>query len=297
MSVVVATHSGPFHADDVLAWALISVFRHPDAQLIRTRDQSKIDSADIVVDVGGAFDVTRCRFDHHQTSYQGPLSSAGMVLNWLTSTQDIEEDLSQYLREVLVDYVDEVDNGRRVPDPVVPCFASMVEAYAQDHHSLEAFTDGFHEAAKMAVRYVEGIVRGYRAQREAEKVVCEAMKKASEKLSVVMVFEKYCKWKPAYFANGGAHHPTEYVLMPGVEGTWRVLAIPPAENSFAQKRPLPEEWAGLTDEALSEKTGIPGAIFCHKNRFIAVFQTREIALETLERHNLIAMRVEPNPMG
>ena len=141
MSVVVATHSGPFHADDVLAWALISVFRHPDAQLIRTRDQSEIDAADIVVDVGGDYDVARCRFDHHQTSYQGPLSSAGMVLDWLTATRDIDDDLSQHLRAVLVDYVDAVDNGRRVPDSAVPCFATMVEAYAQDHHSLDDFGD------------------------------------------------------------------------------------------------------------------------------------------------------------
>jgi uncharacterized UPF0160 family protein len=290
MGVLVATHSGPFHADDVLAWALIRVFRHPLAELIRTRDLEEIERADIVVDVGGEFNVARHRFDHHQTSYTGPLSSAGMVLEWLKTTGDIEVDLAHYLREILVDYVDDVDNGRRLPERDVPCFASMVEGYAQGHQSLDAFTAAFVLAGNMASQFLEGLVRGFEAQREASKVVLQAMKEAEEKRVTVICFETYYKWKPAYFSHGGASHPTQYVLMPGVEGTWRVVAIPPSENSFAQKRPLPASWAGLTGADLVQKTGIEGAIFCHKNRFIAVFETMAIALETLERHNLLALQ-------
>jgi len=46
--------------------------------------------------------------------------------------------------------------------------------------------------------------------------------------------------------------------------------------------PLPQEWAGLIDEELKEASGIPGAIFCHKGRFISVWETREDALKALE---------------
>ena len=287
MGVLVATHSGPFHADDVLAWALIRVFRHPDARLLRTRDQTEIDRADIVMDVGGSYDAKSFRFDHHQTAYTGPLSSAGMVLEWLTGEGNVDVDLSAHLRTVVVKYVDDVDNGRVMPDRSVPCFASMVEAYAQAHETLDDFTVGFLKAGEMATHYVQGIVRGFEAQQEAEKVVCAAMKDAELRSSVVMFFDQYYKWKPAYFKNDGARHSTEFVLMPGVEGTWRVVAIPPKENSFGQKRSLPENWAGLTGRALSDKTGVEGAVFCHKNRFIAVFETKGIALETLERHALL----------
>ena len=38
MPLTVATHYGKFHADDVLAWALVQRFLDPDAQLVRTRD-------------------------------------------------------------------------------------------------------------------------------------------------------------------------------------------------------------------------------------------------------------------
>jgi uncharacterized UPF0160 family protein len=48
------------------------------------------------------------------------------------------------------------------------------------------------------------------------------------------------------------------------------------------RRPLPLAWAGLLDTELKVVTGISGAIFCHKGRFISVWETREDALKALE---------------
>ena len=42
---------------------------------------------------------------------------------------------------------------------------------------------------------------------------------------------------------------------------------------------LPQAWAGLTDAALEQASGVPGARFCHNGRFIAVAATREAVLE------------------
>src|SRR5688500_11478275 len=98
MSLLVATHDGPFHADDVMAFALIRTFVDADAQVVRTRDPARIDAADVVADVGGVYDRGRRRFDHHQASYQGPWSSAGMVLDWLASEGHVDEELAAQLR-------------------------------------------------------------------------------------------------------------------------------------------------------------------------------------------------------
>ena len=46
--------------------------------------------------------------------------------------------------------------------------------------------------------------------------------------------------------------------------------------------PQPLQWAGLLDEDLKRVSGIPGAVFCHKGRFISVWETREDALKALE---------------
>ena len=121
----VVTHSGKFHADDVLAWSLLCQF-HPkssDLNLTRTRDATIVEQADIVFDVGGIFNPTDCRFDHHQNEYQGPLSSAGMVLKWLLDMEHIDQTLFTALNETIVSYVDDVDNGRIEEDKYVPWFS------------------------------------------------------------------------------------------------------------------------------------------------------------------------------
>jgi len=286
MPMVVATHDGPFHADDVMAVALLRTFVAPDATIVRTRDPARIDEADIVVDVGALHEPARGRFDHHQSSYQGPLSSAGMVLQWLIAEGTVDGELGERLQKGAVDYIDEVDNGRTAPDPRVPCFPRIVEALNQPARSHEAFDRAF----ASAVGFAEAWLQGWRAEHErvleARRVVTAAMADAVERGTRVIELEEYLPWKEVYFAHGGVEHPTDYVLHPGTDGSWRIVAIPPKLGDFDQKRSLPAEWAGLTDEDLEAVTGIPGSVFCHKNRFIAVFRTREAALAAIDRFGL-----------
>ena len=171
MSLTIATHSGPFHADDVLAVALIRRFVDEHATVVRTRDPARLQAADLVVDVGGTFDPAAGRFDHHQNSYQGPLSSAGMVLEWLEAEDRVPDDLAAHLRDRLVDYVDDVDNGRRQPDRAVPCFAGLVEAMREGHEGAQAFDAAFEQAVGVAGGYVAGLQRAWRATVEARQVV------------------------------------------------------------------------------------------------------------------------------
>ncbi|MHB9102314.1 MAG: MYG1 family protein, partial [Sulfuricella sp.] len=80
---VAATHSGSFHADDVLAAATLRLV-NPALPILRTRDQEQLDAADIIFDVGRVFDSAACRFDHHQLEYKEarenglPYSSFGL---------------------------------------------------------------------------------------------------------------------------------------------------------------------------------------------------------------------------
>jgi len=287
MPTTVATHSGPFHADDVLAWALIRTFFDADAGLIRTRDQALIETADIVVDVGSLYEPASLRFDHHQQEYTGPLSSAGMVLQWLESAGHITPALAAELNSQMVSYVDDVDNGRRMPDTSVPCFALLVSAYNQGCHTLAEFDAAFRRAGEAAAGMVTGIVAGHRERLTNAATVIAAMDAAREAGQNVIFMDRYYSWKDIYFENGGEEHITEYVLHPGIDGRWRASAIPPVRGSFGQKRSFPESWAGLRDAELSAVAGVEGALFCHKNRFIAVFTTREGALEAMGRFGLL----------
>jgi uncharacterized UPF0160 family protein len=287
MSLSVATHSGPFHADDVLAWAMVRCFVDESATLVRTREPELIERSDMVMDVGGIYDPSSLRFDHHQHSYQGPLSSAGMVLEWLRDTQRISHLLFAELRLQLVRYVDDVDNGRVAPIEGIPCFPSMVDRYNMGCVSLEDFDGAFQRVSDAALGLLQGIAAGVAQEKRNEEIVRAAMSDAVARRSNIMVLETYVSWKKPYFAHGGAEHGTEFVLHPGFDGSWRVVAIPPELGSFAQKCSLPESWAGLRDEELSTISGVDGAVFCHKNRFIAVWKTREQLEEALKRANLL----------
>ena len=108
----VVTHSGKFHADDVLSWSLLQEFYPHQMKLTRTRKQHIIKTADIVFDVGGIYDPDTGRFDHHQNDYLGPLSSAGMILIWLLEKNYLNQELYYALQKKLINYVDGVDNGR-----------------------------------------------------------------------------------------------------------------------------------------------------------------------------------------
>ncbi len=286
MSLTVGTHSGTFHADDVLAFSLIRSFVDEEAVVVRTRDAERLDACDIVVDVGGVFDPESLRFDHHQGTYLGPRSSAGMVLDWLESSGRVAPDLATHLRDRVVEYVDAVDTGREAPRVDVPCFARMVEAIGLGCEGAEAQLAAFWKASDVGLLLLEGLTRGHARIAEARAHVAERMAEAVRAGSSVIELDRYVPWKPAYFALGGETHPTDYVLFPSDDATWKLIAIPPTLGQFEQKRPLPASWAGKLNEELSAATGVEGSVFCHKNRFIAVFRSREGALDALRRFGL-----------
>ena len=127
--MLVMTHSGNFHADDVLAWALLSTFLTEELELVRTRDKELLATGDLIFDVGGRYSPSDGQFDHHQAEYQGPLSSAGMILLWLFNNQHISEELYLVLRSEIVDYVDAVDNGALLPTAGSGSFPIIVDYY------------------------------------------------------------------------------------------------------------------------------------------------------------------------
>ena len=66
-------------------------------------------------------------------------------------------------------------------------------------------------------------------------------------------------------------------------GQRHVLRTVPVEaGSFDARMDLPAAWAGLREAELAAVTGVPDALFCHTNLFIAVARSREGALRLAE---------------
>lgn len=126
--IILGTHSGKFHLDEVLATAILLNI-YPNARLIRSRNQDELNKADIVYDVGGIYDPKTLRFDHHQrsfketfsTDYNVRLSSAGLVYRHfakqLLEKYEIEPK-NEVIEEIYEEYflaIDAQDNGIENP--------------------------------------------------------------------------------------------------------------------------------------------------------------------------------------
>uniref|UniRef100_A0A3Q3JHU2 Uncharacterized protein n=1 Tax=Monopterus albus TaxID=43700 RepID=A0A3Q3JHU2_MONAL len=289
----IGTHNGTFHCDEVLACFLLRQLpEYKDAEIIRTRDQAQLEECDIVVDVGGEFDPKTHRYDHHQRTFaesfhslrpEKPwvtkLSSAGLVYLYfgrrlLSQLTQLKEDdmqlevLYDKLYENFVEEVDAIDNGISQCDEE-PRYAITSTLSARVGHLNPRWNsrsqdteEGFRKAMKMV----------------GEEFLDRLDFYQSSWLPARVVVEKAIKERYQVDPSG------EIVsFSQDLNGHWRVQCVPAGLHTFQNRLPLPEEWRGVRDEALSELSGIKGCIFVHAGGFLGGNKTQEGALEMARR--------------
>jgi uncharacterized UPF0160 family protein len=274
------THDGSFHADEVTACALLLLFDLIDETNIqRSRNPDILNRCEFVCDVGGVYDPEEKLFDHHQTTYKGTLSSAGMILEYLKSKEVITDIAYQYFNHALVMGVDAHDNG---VDPQIPgycSFSNVVSNFVPASHevSVEEMNTAFHDALNFVKGHLRRLWERFLYIQSCRDIVAAEMAKNKE----CLIFDRGLPWLEAFFEMNGANHPAKFVIMPsGVH--WKLRGIPPSyDQRMKVRHPLPQEWAGLLENELKQVSGISGAIFCHKGRFISVWETKEDALKAL----------------
>ena len=294
---VLATHSGKFHCDEVFAYAVLRLalgLHSPGADhvLLRTRKAELIESADIVWDVGGAFDAARKRFDHHQRGAPvrddgTPWSSAGLV--WQVygeravaallpgGAQGFAAAIAAELDKSVVLRIDEQDNGVSAHGPVAKDnlgLGRLVEDCnpAWDDPAADGPTAGdaaFLEAARLVQDVLARRVESMRAKHEAVSIVLTAYAAAADKR--ILVLERGMPWKNVIFSHD---LPVLFTISPASNGNWMVDTVPPEPGSFAQRLSLPESWAGLQNAELAAESGVEDAVFVHLRRFVGAARTR-----------------------
>lgn len=275
------THDGTFHADEVTACALLILFGLIDENKIhRTRDRKTLAQCEYVCDVGGIYDPEKKLFDHHQAEYRGPLSSAGMILLYLKNSGLLHQSAYNFFNESLILGVDANDNGKE-PQMVGYCsYSDVIANFAPILHDPppEEQDLAFLEALRFTLTHLQRLRQRYDYMQSCKAIVEESMAKNE----VCLVFDKGIPWLELFFALGGKEHLAEFVVMPS-GGHWTLRCIPPSlEDKMNVRTPLPEDWAGLLEDDLKKVSGIPGAIFCHKGRFISVWETKADAMKALE---------------
>jgi len=276
------THDGTFHADEVTALALLLLFDLIDEdKIVRTRDLSVLNECEFVCDVGGIYNPEKKRFDHHQSEYDGPLSSAGMVLEYLMDTQSISEDLYRFFNHSLILGVDAIDNGQITPQLGHCSFSGVIANFVPVRYDSgdDVVNRAFFHALHFSKNHLKQLQERFHYINECASYVEKAMKEGKH----LLTFDRSMPWMESFFNLGGEEHPALFLIMPAGDH-WKLRGIPPSmRDKMRVRRPLPKEWAGLLDTDLEKVSGIDGALFCHKGRFISVWKTKEGALKAYEK--------------
>lgn len=276
------THDGTFHADEVTACAILLFFKLIDRNtIVRTRDSHILDTCEFVCDVGGLFDPEKKRFDHHQVEYKGPLSSAGMILEYLRSQGLLTSHDYDFLNNSLIRGVDAHDNGRDPQVPGICTFSHVISNFTPVHYDVGPETQDscFFQALEFALGHIQRLWERYQYNQSCKDIVTHAMAEFRD----CLIFDKPIPWMDTFFEEGGSHHPARFVIMPSGK-YWKLRGIPPSsDDKMKVRQPLPEEWAGLLEQDLKRISGIHGALFCHKGRFISVWETKQDALTAFEK--------------
>ena len=287
--LVVVTHDGTFHTDDVFACAVLSlVFTDREIEVVRTRDEATIQAGDIVFDVGGIYDPETMRFDHHQkggadTRDNGiPYASFGLVWKQYGVELAGSIDNAQFIDEQLVQGIDGADNGvvNKVSDNGVYSY-SVIDAISALRPTWEedlSMDEAFMEAVNMAVNILERMMRhaeGYSHARELLEISYEE----SVDKTVIDIGKEY----PGWYEVMSSYPEPLYVIYERSDGSWGVKAVRETPTEFTPRKPLPEEWAGLRDEELQAVSGVPDAIFCHNGRFMVAAKSKEGALTLAQK--------------
>lgn len=290
--VIIATHDGMFHADDVFAVAslLCLLDKTPVlATIARTRVEEMIRKADFVVDVGSIDDAEKNRFDHHQIGGAGKrvngISYASFGLVWKKFGKDIagNEEVARIVDKNLVASIDADDSGIDLYKKV---FVDTVPYTIGDFiHNLrptwqepaDVVDSRFLEAVSFGRKVLEREIAFAKASLAGEVEVRASYEKAEDKRIVVLDVFYSCE---ALLAN---FREPLFVVFPRPDGSWAVKTVRDDISLFKNRKNLPKEWAGKRDHDLAQITGVPDAIFCHNGLFMAVAKSKEgvIALAKL----------------
>lgn len=318
--VKIATHDGCFHADEALACFMLKKLpEYKNAEIVRTRDQSIIETCDIVVDVGGVYGPSKHRYDHHQNTFKETiqtlrpeltssvrLSSAGLIYHHF-GERVFEAVLGKqldknYLRKLFsyvyfhfMEEIDAVDNG-------IPMYDQGVQLYSY-HTSLSSRVGNLHpvwnapnreftpelfeKAMEMTGKeFLECVHRFSDVWWPARTLVQEAMDKRFEvHPSGEIIQVPLCPWLSHVFdieKEQNIEGVIKFAIWLDGESC-RVRAVPENPGSFRLRVPLHPSWHGLRDEQLQVKSGVADAAFIHNTGFIGGAKSKEGALALADK--------------
>ncbi|WP_019140175.1 MYG1 family protein [Noviherbaspirillum massiliense] len=308
--MIIATHSGKFHADDVWAVAVLDIV-FPGCELVRSRDPEIIAASDFAVDVGGIWDPQAGRFDHHQKGFDGArlsgvtYASAGLVwkehgarcVKRIAEMHAGYEITEEQAREIayaidgdLVQYLDMADNGAARNAPGGYGLSAVISGFNPtwiDEQAAGAAAEDLRlQQFRRAMAFMADIIVNAVRYRVGGLLAVQQVKQSTllEDGRVLFLENGALPW--ATLVRNQMPKVLFVIGRNAAEQRYTLHAVPANPETFEARKDLPAAWAGLREADLAAVTGVPDAVFCHNKRFIAAARSyegiREMARLALE---------------
>ncbi len=309
-TLVIGTHNGIFHADEVVAIAILCLlYEDYEIIIVRTRDAETLALCDICVDVGEG------KYDHHQRGFDlyrennVLYASAGLVWEGY-GKKIVKKYLEAYFPEmsdfclkiwkefdekviIPIDLEDNGKNGIKKGEKDKKdkkesegenrnkehCFSYITifrPLWNEENPDFEvSFLEVLHVTISILKRQLLNLIANY----DVESFLKERWK--DERYfsdNILEIPSQTTPWlKSVVKFNMTASDEKEivnFVIFKYPDGGWAAQCVPPSlEEENEQRIPFPKEWAGQTTE-LANICKVKGAIRCHNNRFFIRAQTR-----------------------
>lgn len=299
------THSGTFHADDVLSTVILSKYLGGTITVERIGNFSESTEREfrrreamrkhpvIVYDIGGG------KYDHHQEGGNGtrengiPYSSVGLVwrdfgINLLSKTFPNNSDwvnnyILNFVDQNLIQGIDAYDNNilPTLDFPAQPMnFSEIIQNFNPRWDNQSEDSDAaFLQAVSCAEVIFDKIIQTALSKAITQEMVESSINSAT---NGIMVFDKSIgleEWEEAFFSS--TNKKTDeimYAIFP-FRGEYRVWGIPEKLHSENPRKPFPDSWKNASFFLKYYKNVPDDALYCHPSGTLATAKSLETAMQ------------------
>ena len=277
------THSGTFHADEVMATVI----------LLNCFDEVKLCRTNIVNNKKAlVYDISPSIYDHHDITFDkkrdNGIKYASCGLIWESFGKEIIkklgikniDDFFKMVDKNLIMDIDRDDNGQslNVTLPVkMQTIPNLISYFNPSWDSMDDENDCFLKAVSFANEVFNNIINKMVSNLNAKKIVNEKIKESKDG---ILILDKYMPWKDVVLTNDDELSKNILcAVFPSKRGGYNVVATPKELNSFDVKKSFPKSWAGLEKEELRNVSKIKTINFCHKGLFLCSCDTFDDAIK------------------
>lgn len=281
------THGAKFHADDIFSTVIMSKIID-DLKLIRLLEIPEGQEDKLIFDIGAG------EFDHHQKGGNGQrengIKYAAFGLLWkrfgkeylkkLGAKPEVIDLAWNRLDVEFVQFIDSIDNGQLNIDTIdipVVTISDVLNDYNPNWDETKDYDICFVEAVEVAEKIWDKKVKSVLSKLDAKELVEKAIDDSN---GLFIILNQYMPYQD--FVINSLNPKSKgilYAIYPSNRGGYGIQAIQKSSNSFENRKPFPEKWAGLRDKDLQLVTGVSTARFCHNARFLCTTETLEDAIK------------------